>query len=89
MQGNQSVLYIGARSKLWRRSNQDTHLARPHFCEKFCFLRFRIGFMDKNDFLLWNSFGRQLLPQIIIDIECAGRLGRGKVTENQLCPFLR
>ena len=89
VQSDQPVLHVCPGSELRRRSDQDTHLAGSHLCEKLRFLGLGIGLMDKDDLLRRNALGCQLIPQIIVDIERAVRFGCREVTKNQLCSLVR
>ena len=84
VQGNQLILDIGSGSHLCSRTQQESHVSASYLTEQFCFFQFRIGLMDKSDFLVGNPFFFQLSADIIINIEAFISLGRGKIAEDQL-----
>ena len=71
MQGNQSILNIGSCAKFRRRPHQDTHLSGTHLCKKLCLFGFRVVLVNERHFFTGNTSRHQLLPHIIINIECA------------------
>lgn len=69
MQRNEPVLTIRARTHFGGAADEDTHLTGADFREQLLLPRLRIGFMDVGDFFRRDVFFRQLLFQIVIDIE--------------------
>ena len=84
MQGNQAILNIGACAHFLRTAHQHTHITAPHFGEQLHFLCFGVGAVYVGDFLRWDAFGNQLVPNIVVDIETAVALWGGEVTEHKL-----
>ena len=74
MQGNQSILNIGSCAKFRRRPHQNTNLSSAHLCKKLCLFGFRVILVNKCHFFTGNTSRHQLLPHIIINVECAIRL---------------
>ena len=73
MQGNQPILNIGSCAKFRCRPHQDTHLSGAHLCKQVCLFRLGVVLVDERHFLTGNTSRHQLLPHIIIDVECAIR----------------
>ena len=71
MQGNQPILNIGSCAKFRRRPHQDTHLSGAHLCKQVSLFSFRVILVNERHFLTRNTPRHQLLPNIIVDVECA------------------
>ena len=71
MQGNQPILNIGSCSKFRRRPHQDTNLSGAHLCKQVSFFRLGVVLVDERHFFTGNTSRHQLLPHIIVDVECA------------------
>ena len=71
MQGNQPILNIGSCSKFRRRPHQDTNLSGAHLCKQVCLFRLGVVLVDERHFFTGNTSRHQLLPHIIVDVECA------------------
>ena len=55
---------------MYVRIPQKTNLPASYFCEQLRFPCFRIGIMDKCYFILRHSLRHELIPDVLIYIEC-------------------
>ena len=67
--GNQPVLDVGTGSHFRRAAKQYTHLAGAYLRKEFFLFYFRVGVVDKGDFLPGNAAGNELIPNILINGE--------------------
>ena len=83
MQCNQFCLHIGSGTHFFGTAHQDAYLSGTHFCKQSGFFGVGIGVMDKCNLFLRNTFGNQLVTDIVVNVPFSSA-GGGQIGEDQL-----
>ena len=74
MQGNQTILYIGACTHFRRTSHKDSNRSGAHLAKQKLLLNFRICIVYKCDLFGRNPCRNQLGADVIVYVELSGSL---------------
>ena len=80
---NQFGLHVGSGSHFLCTAHQDAHLSGTHFCKQSGFFGVGISVMDKCNLFLRNTFGNQLVTDIVVNVPFSSA-GGGQIGEDQL-----
>ena len=84
MQGDQTLLHVGADAHLLRRPQQDTHRTFADPAEQLCLLGIGFGVVDVRDLVGGQALFDEVIPQVLIDAEFPAALRGRQVAEHQL-----
>ena len=73
MQSYHTFLCVHSCTAFLRRTDENTNIAAVHLIEKLLLLFSGIIIVYKSNFFFGNTLCDELIPNIVIDIECLGR----------------